>query len=102
MLKRVLAVLLLAVLLGGAVLGWDFRSFLRTPLSVPESGHVFELKPGTALRKLALDLETSGVVSNAFYLQLLARWKGQASRLQAGEYRIAPQSLPEEFLRYFD
>ncbi|MFN2310134.1 MAG: endolytic transglycosylase MltG, partial [Gammaproteobacteria bacterium] len=81
--------------------GWvsyDYRAFTRTPLALPAEGLVYELAPGRSLRALATDLEHRGVIDNARYLEWLARRKGVAARVQAGEYRIPAGTRPEAFL----
>lgn len=90
------------VLIASAVLGWlslDYRTFTQTPMSLPAEGLVYEVTPGRSVRAIANDLESRGVIDNAWYLEWLARRSGVASRLRAGEYHIASGTLPEAFLQ---
>ncbi len=90
--------LLLVAALGAAFFWQDFQRFRDTPLELPAAGLVYELLPGTPLRRMAEDLERQGVLGNSLYLRALARWKRQAASLQAGEYRLVAGTLPEGLL----
>jgi UPF0755 protein len=46
-------------------------------------------------------LEREDIVSNADLLRLYARWTGQASAVQAGEYRINVGTTPSDLLQQF-
>lgn len=101
MMRRLSAAALMLLLVATLVAAWlwqDFQRFLATPLKLPETGLVYDLRVGTSLGRLADDLERRGVLANALYLRALARWKGQAANLQAGEYRIAVGTRPEILL----
>ncbi len=93
-----LGVLLVAVLLVGFALYVDYRTFLETPLTVPEQGLEFQVPPGSSVAGLARDLEDRGALRSALYLRAYARLTGQASRIQAGEYTIAPGATPRTLL----
>lgn len=90
--------LLLVSILGAAFLWQDFQRFRATPLDLPAAGLVYDLRPGTPLRRMAAELERQGVLGSSLYLRALARWKRQAASLQAGEYRLAAGTLPEGLL----
>ena len=53
---------------------------------------------GSALSKVAIDLEQQGVVRNALVIKLLARWQQQGGQIQAGNYRFSDPSTPGEIL----
>ena len=76
----------------------DFHHFADAPLELPEEGFLYTLEPGSSVAKLAANLERNKILKNALYLRLLARWEGQASRLQAGEYQIAAGTTPRMLL----
>ncbi|WJW74252.1 endolytic transglycosylase MltG [Thiohalobacter sp. IOR34] len=101
-LRRRLGLLLgLAVLLGALAAGWlamDYRDFTRTPLMVAERGYLFEIEPGSSLRRVADRLARDRVLRRPHYLVWLARREGLAGRIQAGEYRIDPGTRPAELL----
>lgn len=73
----------------------DYRAFLGAPLPVPTGGLVLEVKPGMGVAAIARELRRQpGVLRSALYLEAYARLNGLASRLQAGEYAIAPGTTP--------
>ncbi|VAX09790.1 FIG004453: protein YceG like [hydrothermal vent metagenome] len=95
---RILGILVFS---GSLLLAWltmDFRQFADTPLDLPASGIQYTLEPGSSVAKLAGDLESAGILENALYLRLLARWDGLANRLQAGEYHIDTGATPRTLL----
>jgi UPF0755 protein len=51
---------------------------------------LFVVAPGVGLRQVARELERAGLVRSAVIFEGLARWRGQAGRLHAGEYELAP------------
>ncbi len=82
-------------------LGWimmDLQQFAKTPMSLPETGVDYTLRPGTSLRTLANDLEQKGYLENSIYLRLFARWTGQGKKIQAGEYHIQTGTTPTQLL----
>jgi UPF0755 protein len=98
MLHRILGILILSASLLVTWLMLDFRHFAETPLNLPDDGVLYTLNPGSSVGVLAADLHQQNILDNPLYLRLLARWEGQASRLQAGEYRIAPGTTPTALL----
>jgi UPF0755 protein len=86
-----LGVLILAVCAG--VAGFRFYAFLHRPVA-PASPVVFTVGAGESFRRVAHDLQDSGVVASAFELRLLARLKGTARRVQAGTYEFREPAVP--------
>jgi len=87
-----------ATLVGLAV---SYRSFMSTPVDVPEEGLEFTIPSGSAFSSVAAELEREGVIDSADWLKLHARLTGQAGKVQAGEYRIARGTLPADLFRQF-
>lgn len=98
MLHRLLGIALISLSLFVAWLMLDFRHFVETPLNLPAKGMVYTLESGSSVSRLAGDLQQQDVLHNPLYLRLLARWEGQAARLQAGEYHIPPGTTPGQLL----
>jgi len=84
--------LLLAIVLG--VVGFFYFQF-KVPVHPP--GEVMlEVAPGTPSGAIAHRLEAAGVIRSARMFLLMARMRGDAGRLQSGEYRfVEPVTLPE-------
>lgn len=79
--------------------GYDYQNFRQTPLAVPADGAVIEIPPGRSVRGIAADLAQKQFIDSPVYFEVLARSTGAAARLQAGEYRIEPGTLPEALLQ---
>jgi UPF0755 protein len=99
-LKSVLAI---AAVSGIAILivGLRFNQFLHSPVVVPETGAIYEVRPGTAFRQISDDLAAKGIVGSPTFLRLYARISGKANRIQAGEYLIETGTSPRELLDDF-
>ena len=103
MTKRVIPYIVIGVAIMLGVLGYawvmiDYRAFLGTPLKVGKQGVNYTLAPGTPLTRLADDLARRGVIKHPLYLILLARMRGDAQEIKAGEYHLAPGTTPGQLL----
>lgn len=88
------------VLAGSFVLGWlwmGYQAFLDTPLTLSEE-QVFAIEPGSSLQAVAQRLQRQGLLEDARYFRWMARLKGVAGRIQAGEYLLQPGTTPPQLL----
>lgn len=53
---------------------------------------------GSSLHQIALGLKEKGIIRSPRVFEGLARWKGVANKLQAGEYRFEAASTPAQVL----
>ena len=98
MLGRLLGLL---VLVGSLVVGWawmEYREFLQTPLKVADGSIVYDVPAGRSFAAISRDLEQAGLIDNARYLQWYARYRGLASQVKAGEYRLLDGMTPDQLL----
>ena len=89
------------VLLASLIIGWQwmgYRTFLETPLQVPEEGLLLEVKKGSNLRQIGRRLQAEGVLGNAELLYWHARWHKMAERIRAGEFLIPKGTTPPGLL----
>lgn len=93
MLLIVLVLLLSMAALGG--LAWkDYRSFVDAPMSLNES-RTIDFPRGTPFKEIVRQLRREKITRGSpFYWKLLARELASSSRLQAGEYSLAPGLSP--------
>lgn len=98
---RISAVLLVLILGFAAVGAIYVNHYLRTPLNVAANGVDFEIEPGASLRRVSQDLEDRGILSRSHLFRIYASWTGQASQVQAGDYRIQQGTTPRELLKQF-
>lgn len=90
----------LAVMLG--LMAWiyvDYQRFVESPLNLPETGYTIEIEPGMSLAHVARRLHDAGVLDKPYYLTLLGRISGQASRIQTGEFFIAAGATPVDLMQ---
>jgi UPF0755 protein len=98
MLNRMLGI---AIFVASILLAWgwmEYDEFVNTPLTLPEAGMDYDLKPGTSIRGVAGELSERGVLNKPILLHLWARWSGKASELKAGEYHLPPGITPPQLL----
>jgi len=67
-------------------------------MTLPAEGDTFEVIVGTPLAKLAADLGERNLLPHPRFLTAYARVTGDATRIQAGEYRIPPGTTPRGLL----
>jgi UPF0755 protein len=92
-----LAVVLVLLVLTGIFYS-QYREFRNAPVTVPESGLVYEVRAGTTLGSLARDLHQKGIIEHPRFFVLLGRELDAEHRLQAGEFRILPAMTPVSLL----
>jgi UPF0755 protein len=90
-LRFVFLLTLLIVTAAGALI-YDGHQQLSTPLHYQQDESLL-IEPGTRLRGIVLDLYDRGRLANVrqgLYLELYARYTGDAGRIKAGEYGMRP------------
>lgn len=75
-----------------------YRGQLEQPLALEEPQR-FELESGTGLRSLAREFERRGWVESGRVIEVYARRKGLAGRLQAGEYAVDAGMTPADLVQ---
>jgi UPF0755 protein len=89
------------ILLSSLIMGWfviDFYIFKETPLNIGTQAVAYSVAPGTTVKAIAADLYRRGVIDHPRYLVWLARWRGQADKIQAGEYALTTGITPDALL----
>ncbi len=88
---------LIAILVAVAFLS-RYQSFLSTPAAPPAAVEI-TIERGDSFKKVAEQLHHHKIVSDLFFLELLARKEKIATRIKAGDYRFATKATPEEVLK---
>ena len=92
----------LVVSVGGGVTAVDFFRFLHGPVNLDRDGDfVFTIEPGMPVRQVAERLAARGVIDRPLYFRATARFRGDARRIQAGEYLLEPGTTPYRMLQKF-
>lgn len=76
----------------------DYRTFLDTPLALPESTIDFVVPQGASMKSVAQRLVAKDLLTSPRYWQTYARLQGVASRIKAGEYRFSSAITPRQLL----
>lgn len=99
MLRKILGV---SIIVTSFVVGWilmDIRTFMVTPLNIPDDGYVHVITPDTTFKRFAYDLKRAGALEHPAYLIWQARWNDWSGKIKAGEYQFPPGITPERLLR---
>lgn len=95
---RLLLVLLVIACAGAFWLWREATAFLDTPAGEPGKEVILDVPPGASLNKIAEELAQRGLITSARNFILLARWKKQENRLQAGRFALEGGWKPGEVL----
>jgi UPF0755 protein len=71
---------------------------LDAPLSIAAEGDWLRVPSGTAFSRVTAELAERGMLDRPWLLRWYARATGEAPRVQAGEYRLAPGETPRTLL----
>ncbi len=72
---------------------------LNSPMEIPSVGAQLEIPVGAPLARVTDDLARRALLDAPWLLTLYARLLGDAKRIHAGEYEIAPETTPRQLLR---
>ncbi len=104
--KRIVLIIAVAALVITALAGvgvWQVNRFMASPVSVPNDGALFQIAPGNSFAAVTTQLVNEGIIEDDFWFRWYARWTGEASGIQAGEYLLelgaTPRTLLEQFTR---
>ena len=96
MIRASVKIILLCLVLGLALVGWDAYRFFTAPLT-QEQAQVVQVAPGSSFAAINRQLRGRGLIEadrHARYFSLYARLRGVAHRVQSGEYRVTPGMTP--------
>jgi len=71
-----------------------------SPLAASGENILFRVEPGASLGAVARDLESEQLVRHALAFEALARYRGLAGELRAGEYDLSPHLSTGEILEH--
>lgn len=97
--KSMLALVALAVMLLVTVGLLHLRYQFNQPLHIPPAGLILDVPSGTSLQALAVRLAKEGTLDSPLTMALYGRLSGQARRIKAGEYDLAPGVTPSQLLQ---
>jgi UPF0755 protein len=90
--------MLVALLLGVALLSSSALWWLYRPLDLAESSVELSIEPGATPRQIAQGWVDAGVRTSPFVLYEWFRWSGQARNIRAGNYELVRGGTPVSLL----
>lgn len=92
-LTRGLLVVSMLLLVGAALVGYDYKRFLEAPLPIGPD-HLLHIEKGSSYNALLRQLERDGIIPDQLYMKLYGRLSGLAGKIRAGEYHIPQGATP--------
>ena len=90
------------ILLGSLVAGWllmSYQQFVDQPMAMSSAQAMpLLVKPGSSVRAVARTLQQQGLLEDSRYFVWMARLRGKATNIQAGEYSIEAGMTPSQLL----
>jgi UPF0755 protein len=77
--------------------GLWLQNFITSSI-LPSQPQSIEIKQGSSFARIAGQLQTAGVVSDARRFTLLARWRKATGQIHAGDYLFETSATPDEVL----
>ena len=94
MLSRLLLLLVLLCAAAGGTVAW----WLHKPLTLAHDEVEVSIEPGTPVREIVRLWHEAGVQDRPELLYQWFRWSGDARRIRAGSYLVAPGATPRSLL----
>src|ERR1700712_1909231 len=95
MFKRLFLLLVVLCAAAGATAAW----WLQHPLTLAHDEVEVSIEPGTPVREIVRLWHDAGVEDKPELLYQWFRWSGDAKRIRAGSYLIAPGATPRTLLQ---
>src|SRR5512139_1481494 len=96
---RLLAAIIILGAIAAAAVAYWFYSSLNTPVEHTKANEYIVIERGSTPTQIVAKLGDSGIVKSELPLMLYLRTLGDASKLQAGEYRFASPISPLQVLQ---
>jgi UPF0755 protein len=91
---RVIAVILFVLSVAAIAIGAAGVRYSRTPLDLPTTPFDFTVEKGLSLKAVSQKLADTGLLAEPYSLWLLGRLTSDASKIQAGRYRLTAAISP--------
>lgn len=99
-LLRLIFMLVLIAGVGGVLAVRHLQAWYAEPLLLARPVN-YQFVPGTRLRQLAADLETSGAIDSAFKFRMYVRYFGNYQSFQSGSYQFGGETSPARIVDDF-
>ena len=95
---RVVLVLVALVASAALYVGLDAYRFLTSPASLTPQEIIFSIDEGATFDRVAWDLKKAGAITDVPRFRLLAQYKKNLGKIQAGEFSVNTGWTPEQVL----
>lgn len=99
--KQIFFLALSAAIVAALFMGFRFYQFQHAPLSLGAESVDFTIESGNSIRQIAQKLANRGYIDDPLLFIILARLKGDETRIKAGEYRLLDSFTPLDTLDQF-
>lgn len=99
--KQFIFLLLSAAIVAALFLAFRFYQFQHSPLTLDSESANFTIASGNTIRQIAQNLTDKGYIEDPLLFIILARLKGDETRIKAGEYRLLDSYTPLDVLQQF-
>jgi len=99
--KTILISIIAVAVIMSALASMAFNRFLDSPAAIDDNGISFEIALGSSFTAVSKNLADKGIISHAAWLRWYARYTGDASKIHAGQYRLAAGDTPADILHRF-
>ena len=100
-LKKLTILCLLIGLLLISILVFQLLRFQHSIVNIPEGDNIFLIKPGSSIKTIAQQLTQQKIIEDPWLFILLAKLKGDETRVRAGEYEIVTDQTADDLLDTF-
>lgn len=85
---------LLVVVATGAAGTFVYNEYILKPISTERQPVVYEVQRGASTQRVLQDLESQGIIKDAFVLRMYLRFFAEDTQVKVGEYEIGPHMGP--------
>lgn len=98
MFRRILLIALVLLVSIGIGVGVDYHRFVTAPVTLSGDRATLDIARGTSFHALARQMTEQGLLKRPYYFMLLARLRGDWTRIKAGEFALTADMTPPQVL----
>lgn len=96
---KIIAVCILVILAGASAWLWyEYHRFVGQPADADGAPVTMDIMANASFNAVVWQLKDAGIITHPLRFKILARIKGDDTRLKAGEYELSPAMTPLEVL----
>jgi UPF0755 protein len=99
--KGLFLLVVLAGLAGSYYYYSQYTNYLQQPIHISDLTQSYEVKKGSHLNSVAMDLEKQDILKPALFFKILAKLSKQENKIKAGEFELTADMKPADVLELF-